>query len=59
MEEKILSIVVKAVISLVVALITTFLIPAITNWLGNLKNTRLKSFITILFVAIYYTTFIL
>jgi len=45
MSEQLLNIIIKAVISLVVALITTFIIPAIAKWIGNLNNAKLKSFI--------------
>lgn len=45
MSEQLLNIIIKAVISLVVALITTFIIPAIAKWIGNLNNAKLKAFI--------------
>ena len=38
-------IIVKIVVGVAVSLITTFLIPAISKWIGNLEDTKLKKFI--------------
>lgn len=45
MDPQLLDIIVKVVASVAISLVTTFLIPAITSWISNSKNKKLKAFI--------------
>ena len=45
MSPELVDILVKIAVGVAVSLVTTFVIPAITKWYSNLKDSKLKAFI--------------